>query len=371
MATDCRNCFSFQGNGSPYSCLAVFPWTMRSLEILWGGSLQRDSSKEKWRNMLREWTGAITLGGTGEVIVKFMAPGPNGTPRQPIRVTIPKLKEVHFPVGAMSWALSHDNALSPLLVFSCRRLLFVIDLNAATGHGIQNHTRPAVSKLQGHGGAITSIATHPRNPSWICTTSEDFTARIYDISLPPSKNADDNPCWTPGYGPSKGGVPHGLRSSEEEGTGLGRCVVVLVGNKTGGHQAAVMSSAFHPTLPAIATCGVDRAIKIWRMQPRGEALVREDKPMFSTDRIHRAMVLSVAWLDETTLVTHSGPVLVHKEAPRDNEAGTLCVWSWYGLERFFPPGQSHDQNWLRGCVLVSMNPPPFGDDCSPPAGFSR
>ena len=71
------------------------------------------------------------------------------------------------------------------------------------------------------------------------------------------------------------GPAHGLHMYESEGEGLGRCMFVLMGGRSGGHQAAVLASvkcsiylyltqhliykilqAFHPELPLIATCGV-------------------------------------------------------------------------------------------------------------------
>lgn len=70
------------------------------------------------------------------------------------------------------------------------------------------------------------------------------------------------------------GPAHGLHMYESEGEGLGRCMYVLMGGRSGGHQAAVLASvkypisifrrasnlyilqAFHPVLPLIATCGV-------------------------------------------------------------------------------------------------------------------
>lgn len=66
--------------------------------------------------------------------------------------------------------------------------------------------------------------------------------------------------------------------TESEGSGIGRCVTVLMGGRSGmcisrrgnaimepvlmmcvdlgGHQAAVLGAAFHPALPVVATCGV-------------------------------------------------------------------------------------------------------------------
>lgn len=122
--------------------------------------------------------------------------------------------------------------------------------------------------------------------------------------------------------------------SSEEGKGIGRCVLVLVGSRSGGHIAEVLDAvlsfleicneynwlsklqAFNPIYPVIATCGVgaiihltqpksyssikqDRAVKIWhipyfskRSRPK---LLREDKPLFSSCMIHKARIISVNW----------------------------------------------------------------------------
>ena len=43
------------------------------------------------------------------------------------------------------------------------------------------------------------------------------------------------------------GPAHGLHMYESEGEGLGRCMFVLMGGRSGGHQAAVLASVnyFH------------------------------------------------------------------------------------------------------------------------------
>ena len=38
------------------------------------------------------------------------------------------------------------------------------------------------------------------------------------------------------------GPAHGLHMYESEGEGLGRCMFVLMGGRSGGHQAAVLAS---------------------------------------------------------------------------------------------------------------------------------
>lgn len=128
--------------------------------------------------------------------------------------------------------------------------------------------RDTTSLLQ----TITFIAVHPASPHIFCTTSKDFTTRIYDLTrsaTEPSTNLH----WAPDPRPSGAGLPFGLRAAEPEGRGQGLCITVLVGGKSGGHRAAVLGAvsvfpfgmaqlnsvstqAFHPVLPVLATCGV-------------------------------------------------------------------------------------------------------------------
>lgn len=145
--------------------------------------------------------------------------------------------------------------------------------------------------------AITSIAVHPATPDYFATTSRDHTTRIYDLRLPAvlpvhphTRNArgrkeyNPNPHWPPGKKPSLAGAAHGLRlhPNEIEGFGPGRCVAVLMGGRSGGHNAAVLHAvsrttsrsflnnelngiqAFHPSFPLIATCGVRNSISFLR-----------------------------------------------------------------------------------------------------------
>lgn len=59
------------------------------------------------------------------------------------------------------------------------------------------------------------------------------------------------------------GPPHGFHGMNPEGTGpSGRCMAVLMGGRSGGHEAAVLNAAFHPTLPVLATCGVRDSLSL-------------------------------------------------------------------------------------------------------------
>ncbi|EGO26397.1 hypothetical protein SERLADRAFT_463426 [Serpula lacrymans var. lacrymans S7.9] len=187
----------------------------------------------------------------------------------------------------------------------------------------------------------------------VCTTSRDFTARIYDLTQSPDQGINHIP------GSHKAtdrlyGAPHGLRMVESEGKGIGRCTVVLMGSESGGHASSVLGAAFHPSLPLIATCGLDHAVKIWRLPLSvDEKQHREDRPVFSSSRIHKSRVLSVAWLDQDILLTHSAPVLVREEIGESvefhYEDGIMAVWCWLGLDRYLPPGQPWSEKSVPGC----------------------
>lgn len=50
----------------------------------------------------------------------------------------------------------------------------------------------------------------------------------------------NNPSWPGRTNMCQAGPAFGLRAHEGEGEGLGRCIAVLAGGQSGGHQAAVL-----------------------------------------------------------------------------------------------------------------------------------
>lgn len=169
-----------------------------------------------------------------------------------ILLKIPEVKLIHPDTTNVAWALSPNAIEEPLLIFSKASLLW-----------IYNPVRKGLaSYLRGHGGvslflvrrdvlpftvesfqAITSLAVHPSVPNLFCSTSRDHSARIYDLTLTPHLGRKDrqvNTHWPPGTLPSRAGAPHGLHMNEPEGNGIGRCIVVLMGVRSGGHAAAVL-----------------------------------------------------------------------------------------------------------------------------------
>jgi len=102
---------------------------------------------------------------------------------------------------------------------------------------------------------------------------------------------------------------------------------------------------------------MDRVVKLWHLPPlSGDSLARQDKPLFSSSMIHKARVLSITWLSFDTLLSHSAPALMRKKGVPNLEntlyfeEGTMAVWRWLGVDRFFPPGHLI-QKVLRGCAL--------------------
>ena len=64
-------------------------------------------------------------------------------------------------------------------------------------------------------------------------------------------------------------------------------------------------------------------------------------------------------MDEDMLLSHSAAVVMRQasqEDPSESELicgpGTLVLWKWLGLRRFFPPGVEEFPAVLRGCNAV-------------------
>ncbi|KAF8078681.1 WD40-repeat-containing domain protein [Lyophyllum atratum] len=328
----------------PFRSIAFFPWTRDSLQTLWNG--HHTISPAEWAAMIDEFSDAVAVGGTRKMYVFFTQQAKN-----PVCYKVPlsdkDLKALPTDCINVAWTLDPSSPLEPLVLFSYLSLLYIYNVKKEALAGY----------LRGHGGAITSIAVHPTNTNLFCTTSRDYSTRIYDLQLRPQQDTV-NPCWPPGTASSLAGAAHGLHMTEIEGKGIGRCIIVLMGGRSGGHQAAVLGAAFHADFPIIATCGLDRLVKIWHV-PRAftDVLAREDKPLFSSSRIHAARVLSITWLQPDLLLTHSAPAIMKEHSDNSDmktnslEPGQLVVWRWLGLSRFFPPGREDiRQDVLRGCA---------------------
>lgn len=340
-----RKISSTNPTAASFRSLALFPWDVNSLSTLWKGTLNTLEHLPTWKKMIAEFWDAVAVGSDHYLYVFF-----TDRRQPPCCVQLPPLpdhpKRLEADKMCVAWALSYTAIAEPLVIFSCGNLLYIYNI---CRKGISSY-------LRGHGGVITSISVHPSTANLFCTTSRDHTTRIYDLTRTPQTHSS-NPHWPPGKHGSMAGPAHGLHMYESEGEGLGRCMFVLMGGRSGGHQAAVLASAFHPELPLIATCGMDRTVKIWVIRATsGVGIRREDKPVFSSGRIHKARVLSVTWLEHDILLTHSAPAMMRNspDNPRDNSTylvpGELIIWRWFGIDRFFPPDQEEaSPNVLHGC----------------------
>ncbi|KAJ3750490.1 hypothetical protein DFH05DRAFT_85119 [Lentinula detonsa] len=297
-----------------------------------------------WREMIDLFKNALVVADDQRINIIW----PSGSTRS-VQIELRELSQpqvVPLDKVNVTWALSPHKPYEPMVVFSYCRLIYIFNARMRVLEGC----------LRGHGGEITSIVVHPHAAHIFCTTSRDFSSRLYDLTRTPQLHAN-NPHWPPLEKPSFAGPSHGLDMSIEEGEGIGRCVLVLVGGRSGGHAGEVFGAAFHYTHPVIATCGMDRAIKIWHIPPFSnrleQRLLREDKPLFSSSSIHKARVLSVNWLSRDILLSHSAParmfVLPESSTSETNpestdskqfgpdEPGSLSLWKWLSIDRFFPP----------------------------------
>ncbi|KIP11382.1 hypothetical protein PHLGIDRAFT_473083 [Phlebiopsis gigantea 11061_1 CR5-6] len=339
---------------SAFVSSAAFPWHLRSLdsELYWGTGVNDAASQESWKTMVQQWYGSVVVGTTGCAYL-FRRTG------NPYHIKIPRQalqnnEQAESVVRAVAWGLHPPT--NPVLILAASRSIFVFDLSSMT----------IVGKLRGHGGEITSIAVHPSWPYMFLTTSRDLSTRLYNLQFT-ARREPNNPPWPPNKGGSLAGPAFGLHSSEPEGDGAGRCVGVLVGNRSGGHQGAVYQAAWHPTSDLIATCGMDHTVKIWRMpvvdmeklKQNKEHLAREDKPLFSTDLIHKSRVIAVAWLSDDVLVSCSAPALMRGGSVEEmyEEPGEIVVWQWLAYDRFLKQGQI--KPIMRGCVSDYRNSESF------------
>lgn len=105
---------------------------------------------------------------------------------------------------------------------------------------------------------------------------------------------------------------------------------------------------------------MDRFVRIWKLPVHKEMPTanrpsdRLDKPVFASSHIHQARVISVTWLKDDILVTHCAPWPGHVNDDTQNPEfqefpGTLTLWKWLGLRRFFPEGKEIQEN-SRGCA---------------------
>ncbi|EIM80148.1 uncharacterized protein STEHIDRAFT_172818 [Stereum hirsutum FP-91666 SS1] len=334
-------------------------------------------------------------GGEGRNYGKGKARETNERPREmvPIVIEIPSSKDAEpseRAIKSITWAFTKEQPSSPLLVYARKSRVYVLDLKEHLS-GRSNWLR----FLKGHGGLITSVQTSPDRPFLILTTSRDLSSRIWDLSPIPAPHPGPEPPLAPPTTSTTATAsttttthqrtrelrprnniinPNALNRKNQSGTKTaggslsgagarreggerwggvdmerafpGRCWRVLAGGLPAGHLGGVLCAAWHPRLPVVATCGVDRTVKIWNLNlPPDE---ETGEPIFSTSYLHSARILSVSWLHDDILATHSSPTQIQDLSNTDPDRksdepmkliripGELIIWKWTSMHRFFP-----------------------------------
>ncbi|KAJ7092671.1 WD40-repeat-containing domain protein [Mycena epipterygia] len=333
--------------------IQLFPWTHESAAQIFNAKWR---ASDQWPSMVDEYLDAFVVGYGGRLHILHTSDEKRASSIALEGTDRANLDQADTP--QVAWALRSSHPFDPLVILADHRRIFVLNVRQ----------KRVVAYIRGHGGHITSIAVHPTSPNIFATTSSDFTTRIYNLDLV-QKNRR-HPVWPPWDGPFHASAAHGMDGSDAEGSGFGRCIQILVGGRSGGHTWDVLGAAFHPRLPLIATCGADRHVKIWRMLSSSND-IGEDKPLFSA-RITTSRVLSIAWLAEDVLLMHTATTCTparmgpdEEEAsfleeddelkdPNHIECGTINVFRWMGLKRFFPEGEINPNSVLRGGASVGF-----------------
>lgn len=123
------------------------------------------------------------------------------------------------------------------------------------------------------------------------TTSRDQTTRLYDLRFKP-RQQPNNPPWPPAKRLSHAGPGFGLHMNESEGTGYGRCLAVLAGGRSGGHQAAVLHAVrmyvCNSPAPGSERFSVFRFIDMASNSRTNSYLRREPSPFPSRSKVAKA-----------------------------------------------------------------------------------
>ncbi|KAJ7244744.1 hypothetical protein B0H12DRAFT_1128573 [Mycena haematopus] len=310
--------------------IQLFPWAVRGEDTVFNGRWRSDAG---WPAMRDEFANALAVA-DGKCLYVLSTDGAFFD-CFPLNADVSENKDT----PQVAWALRSSRPFDPILLVTNHRRIFVFNVRQ----------KKVIGYIRGHGGRITSIAVHSTSPNIFATTSSDFTTRIYNLDQ--ALKTPENPIWPPWEGPSLGSAAHGADGSDSTGYGYGHCFQILVGGRSGGHSWDVLGAAFHPHLPLIATCGADRYVKIWKIvSDKSDAVFRDDKPLFSA-RVTTAAVLSIAWLSEDVLLIHTAITQTpHLEEGEEDilDPGTLDVFQWLGLKRFFPAGSSTLDPVVRG-----------------------
>jgi WD40 repeat protein len=131
-----------------------------------------------------------------------------------------------------------------------------------------NMSATCTSTLKGHSSWVGSVVFHSTLPL-LATSSGDCTAKLWSFN--PDGSASDNMSAT--------------------------CVATLKG-----HSKTIMSVAFHPELPLLATGSDDMTTRLWRYNPNGSASDNMSATCVAILRVHSNWVSSVAFHPELPLL---------------------------------------------------------------------
>ncbi|CAE6519728.1 unnamed protein product [Rhizoctonia solani] len=359
-----------------------FPWNKVSILTLWGGGRatrmpwrggsEDQPPEERWERVVKKWKDCMAVC-AGQQLRLVHTRG--NKLREVATITIREGEKLR----TATWALEFDTLHPLVCVAGDTGIIHVFDVESWD----------MVGALTGHGGTITHLTTHRIRPDYILSTSHDLTARMWSLADPvdvptmpvfwpgqkkvrgdPSEDfglsqmtigQSERPHFVPGDAlVMRTGPPGGVPDISQAGKGKGACIAVFkgAGNILGGHDSWITCADFHPTRPFVVTCGLDRAIKIWRVpdfptpETRPERGVNYhiiERPLFSSTHLHETGIEYVAWLKEDLLVSISLNYAV-AEAHEDGESnkeedpsgldlsGTIVVWQWLDLNRFAPEG---------------------------------
>ncbi|KIY71006.1 hypothetical protein CYLTODRAFT_346834 [Cylindrobasidium torrendii FP15055 ss-10] len=224
--------------------------------------------------------------------------------------------------------------MTVFLILAYGLLIYVFDVE----------TKRFITTLRGHGNTITSLALDATKPNIFASTSRDFSTRIYDLGQPPRQSSDPVPTRHRGRVsvPSEA-LGHDVAGGEGDPMGVGRCILVLMGQGYSDNAFPVLQADFHPTLPLIATCCMDRTVRIWHIPAclPSRPLRQIHRPLFSSANIHPSAPLSIHWAGIDILCSHAAPI---EKRYTEKEQGCLYVWKWLALSTYFPEGwEDEDQ----------------------------
>ena len=159
-----------------------------------------------------------------------------------------------------------------------------------------------VATLSGHSYSVVSVAFHPTAPI-LATGSGDNTAKLWHISLDSSSvtcvaTLSGHSCAVQSVAFHPTALIFATGSDDETAklwhlspdNASAKCVATLTG-----HDDSVRSVAFHPTSPILATGSADKTAKLWRLSPASAGTDNASAKCEVTLTGHDDLILSIAF----------------------------------------------------------------------------